>query len=167
MTVTPVRHTGWALLTLAVAACGAEDAAGPEATTLSLEEVACYGSMEGEGTAFTSISGVAFTDSTILVLESQPPRVAVLGLDGTWQRDVGRAGDGPGELVGPDQIGIVGDTLWVGDLRGRRLETYGPSGTPVASHRWTTPSFPTAWPPCAIPYGMVCYTTQREMDDPS
>lgn len=73
--------------------------------------------MEGQGTAFTSISGVAFIDSTILVLESQPPRVAVLDLDGTWRRNIGRAGDGPGELRGPDQIGIVDETIWVGDLR--------------------------------------------------
>jgi hypothetical protein len=139
MTITPARHAAWTLLTLAVIACGAEDAAEPDTAALRLEEVSRFGSMEGEGTAFTSISGVALTDSTILVLESQPPRVAVLGFDGTWQRDIGRAGDGPGELVGPDQIGIVGDTLWVGDLRGRRVELYGPTGTSVASYRWTIP----------------------------
>lgn len=127
-------------LALLAAACTADQSPENGAIDLRLEEIARYGTLDGEGTAFSSISGVAPTDSTVFVLEVDPARVAVLTPDGAWLRDIGRPGEGPGELRGPSEIEMVGDTIWVGDPRGRRLEKFGQDGTPLASYRWSVPA---------------------------
>lgn len=122
------------------AACGAGERPPGDAIDLRLEEITRYGTVDGVGTAFSSISGVALMDSTILVLEADPARVAVLDPDGGWLRDLGRPGEGPGELRGPSDIGVAGDTIWVGDPGGRRLEAFGRDGASVASYRWSIPA---------------------------
>jgi hypothetical protein len=122
---------------LVVTACGVGERQGDVPGYLPVEEIARYGSVHDDGASFTSISGVAVGDSAIFVLETEPPRVAVLGHDGAWLRDMGRAGEGPGELVGPTWISLIGDTVWVRDPAGRRLEAFAKDGRPVASYRWT------------------------------
>ena len=75
--------------------------------TFSLEEVARFGSVDAGGSALTSVTSIALTDSTLLVLESEPPRVAVFNRNGEWLRDIGRQGDGPGELQFPTHLGVA------------------------------------------------------------
>ena len=85
------------------------------------------GSVDAEGASLTSVAAIEPEDSLVLVLESDPPRVAVFGRGGKWLRDIGRAGDGPGELRRPTHLGRLGDTIWVGDPAGGRLELFGPT----------------------------------------
>lgn len=130
------RFAGAAVLLIVAAGC---DGPADTATTvpeLSLEEVARYGSLDGAGTALSSVRDVAPLDSAVLVLEDRPPRVAVFGLDGAWLRDIGRAGEGPGELRCPTRLGTLRDVVWVSDPCGRRLEVFDWDGTPVRSYRW-------------------------------
>lgn len=122
-----------------ITGCDAAGGSQNEAASWRLEEVARFGSLEGDGSALTRVAAVARTDSTVLVLESSPPRVAVFDHESRWLRDVGRAGDGPGELFYPVEIGTKDGNVWVGGGQGMRLEIFGPGGAPLASHRWSIP----------------------------
>ena len=104
-----------------------------------LQELDRFGSLGDEGSALSEVADVAVTDSTILVLESSPPRVAVFNREGEWIRDLGRSGEGPGEFRYPEEVGTSGGNVWVGDLHGLRLEVLSPAGASVASHRWDIP----------------------------
>ena len=55
-------------------------------------------------------------------------------------RDIGRAGDGPGEFRRPSALGFRGDSLWVADPLGGRLEVFHTDGTHVESLRWGVPA---------------------------
>lgn len=48
-------------------------------------------------------------DGTILVLDAQVPVVRAYAPDGTFLRDIGRDGNGPGEYDGPDGLAILPD----------------------------------------------------------
>jgi len=52
------------------------------------------------------------------------PEVLVLDSTGAFLRTIGRAGSGPGEFVSPTGLGWWGDTLWVGDARGARIQLF-------------------------------------------
>ena len=127
------------LLPLLVWACGDVGDGAKRAPSLHLEELQRYGSVDDHGSALTDVAAVLPSDSAVLILESDQPRVAVFSFDGTWQRDVGRAGDGPGEFRGPSYLAQVDGDLWVGDPRGARLERFGPDLNPMASYRWDIP----------------------------
>ena len=60
----------------------------------------------------------------ILVTQWMVPEVLVLDSTGAFVRTVGRAGNGPGEFLGPSALGWWGDTLWVGDSRGARIQLF-------------------------------------------
>ncbi|MEQ9568591.1 MAG: 6-bladed beta-propeller [Longimicrobiales bacterium] len=127
----------WIIFGLAAStACQAPDAHRSDPPGLALEEISRLGTMDGAGSALTSVSGVALTDSTVLVLEASPARVAVFSRDGAWLRDFGRQGEGPGEFRRPTRLGIVGGEVWVGDPAGRRLELFLADGSPLRSFRW-------------------------------
>lgn len=136
----PVRAVLVASFALgAFVGCAGAERDDPEPEPWHLEEVGRLGSLEDEGPALSQVAGLALTDSTVLVLESAPPRVAVFDDDGRWLRDIGGPGDGPGEFRAPLEIGVLNGDLWVGDLNGARLETFTSAGVPLASHRWSIP----------------------------
>src|SRR5690606_39813363 len=83
---------------LAVVGCSESEDLGDIVPDLHLEEIARFGSLDGEGSALSEVAGIAVTDSTVLILESRPPRIAVFDHDGEWLRDLGRSGDGPCEF---------------------------------------------------------------------
>ena len=120
--------------------CGAETPSTRDRTVFALEEVARFGSRSGDGSGLTSVASLATTESEVFVLESQPARVAVFSRDGRWLRDVGRAGEGPGELRRPTAIGLREGLLWVGDPRGGRVEFFTLQGDPSRSLRWSLPA---------------------------
>lgn len=122
-----------------VGGCVAPDHVGRGHPVFELEEVSRLGTLEGDGSALSSVSGIAATDSTILVLEAAPPRVAVFRPSGEWISDFGRSGDGPGELRRPGEIGLVGGEVWIGDAGGRRLEVFRMDGGSIRSYRWELP----------------------------
>jgi hypothetical protein len=78
---------------------------------------------------FTRITG-AFQLSTgqLVVADARLRAVRVFGPDGAFQRDLGRAGAGPGEFMGVALLPPVGDTILVWDGRQKRLSRYLPDG---------------------------------------
>ncbi len=63
-------------------------------------------------------------DGTVYVLDANQANVLVFDPDGTFQRLIGRRGEGPGELLAPWRAGVIGDTLWVVDLRRPQINLY-------------------------------------------
>lgn len=63
-------------------------------------------------------------DGSMFVLDARTEGVLAFGPDGTFRRRIGRRGEGPGELLSPWRLGLLGrDTLWVADTR-RRVNLY-------------------------------------------
>jgi hypothetical protein len=130
-----------ALMTAVVltGACAGSDGSAPTTALLRFDEVARYGGADALGASLTSVQDVAVLGDELLVLESSPQRIGVFGLDGSWRRDIGRAGAGPGEFRGPRSLGVTGDLIWVGDAGGGALEVFDLQGAHVQSYRWDVP----------------------------
>lgn len=63
-------------------------------------------------------------DGSMFLLDSRTEGVLAFGPDGALRRRIGRRGEGPGELLSPWRLGLLGrDTLWVADTR-RRANLY-------------------------------------------
>ena len=63
-------------------------------------------------------------DGSIYMLDARTEGVLAFGPDGAFRRRIGRRGEGPGELLSPWRLGMLGrDTLWVADAR-RRVNLY-------------------------------------------
>ena len=64
-------------------------------------------------------------DGSVFLLDAQTDGVLVFGPDGVFRRQIGRWGEGPGELLSPWRLGLLGpDTLWVVDARRSRVNLY-------------------------------------------
>ncbi|WP_419167784.1 6-bladed beta-propeller [Candidatus Palauibacter sp.] len=83
-------------------------------------------------------------DGSVFLLDAQTDGVLAFGPDGVFRRQIGRRGEGPGELLSPWRLGLLGrDTLWVTDARrssvhlydvstGTSLEDFGSAGWEAA-----------------------------------
>lgn len=75
----------------------------------------------------------------IYVLDIIAQVVRVFGPDGSFAHEVGRPGEGPGELAQPFDLSIgPGDTLWVADQGTGRYSLFAPDGTFVRALRRPT-----------------------------
>lgn len=103
-------------------------------TPRHLELDFAIGEMEGEEAyMFGDIVAIRpLTDGSVLVLDRQPPVVRHYDADGMHLRDIGGAGEGPGEFLGPADLAVLADGgVTVLDLRGRRIAWFHPDGTPA------------------------------------
>lgn len=86
------------------------------------------GSADAGGAAeysFEYVSDVErLPDSRVVVVDNRGARVAVFDSAGRWQRDLGRAGGGPGEYRTPLSLHWRGDTLLVWDMVQRRFAAW-------------------------------------------
>lgn len=99
----PGPALGWSMDTVAVIG----EAMGPDAYH--------FAAPDPEDLAGTPDGGVVVTDR-------QASRVLEYGPSGVHQATYGRQGEGPGELRSPTGVAVAGtDTVWVNDLRNRRL----------------------------------------------
>ena len=84
-------------------------------------------------------------DGSVFLIDARTDGILAFNPDGTFRRKIGRRGDGPGELLVPWRLGLLGqDTLWVVDGRrsrvnlfdastGASLADFGPATWDVAS----------------------------------
>jgi hypothetical protein len=81
--------------------------------------------------AFGIVAGVAFDASdNLYVLDRQSVRVLVYDRTGRFIRQIGKQGQGPGELMAPLQLTVGGDgTVIVSDLGRRGYSLFRPDGT--------------------------------------
>lgn len=148
------RHLLFLLLALPASACAGGDAApeGPQMTRsmrgdtvvvrtesgsvwggeVALAPEVSIGELEGDlEYLFGSIRSLAVAaDGTIYVVDGQVPDLRAFGSDGTYLRTLGRPGEGPGEIKGPDGgLAILSDgRILVRDPGNARIQVYAPSG---------------------------------------
>ena len=86
-------------------------------TPWRLDEVLRIGSPESAD-LIMSINDLAVgPDSALYVAQAMVPAIKVFSLDGELLRQIGRAGQGPGDISrAASGVGWIGDTLWIADL---------------------------------------------------
>lgn len=108
------------------------DAQGPPAWRLIEEQ-----RWSGDSHLFTRLSAILPTsDGSILVPEVRERRVRAFAADGSFERSIGRDGQGPGEFVRLNSSGLLGDTLWVADLNLRRTSLFLKNGELLSTLPW-------------------------------
>ncbi|HEY0037441.1 MAG TPA: 6-bladed beta-propeller [Longimicrobium sp.] len=117
-------------------------------------QVYAVGAAEGaDHEIFGEIAGVAFDASdNLYVLDRPNARVMVYGPNGRFLRQIGRKGQGPGELAVPMQLAITGDgTVVVMDLARPAYSLFRPDGTFIRNVAveglMPAPNSPMAWHP--------------------
>jgi len=109
-------------------------------------QVFAVGKAEGaDHEMFGIVAGVAFDAAeNLYILDRQNPRVLVYDRAGRFVRQIGKRGQGPGELMVPLQVVVAADgTLVVADLGRAAYSLFRPDGTfirNVQMDEWT-PSF--------------------------
>ena len=94
---------------------------------------------------FGEIAGIYATDDEIYVIDGQKPAVRVYDFEGRHLRDLGGAGEGPGEYRRPTYVtGTEDGTIHVMSRRNQRLNLYGPE--PGAVDSWPL----SRWIQCCI-----------------
>jgi 6-bladed beta-propeller protein len=72
---------------------------------------------------------VTLRDGRIIIADADSRDVRVFGADGAYERTIGERGDGPGEFANLSNIaGVSGDTLFLWDLRTRRVTAFSTEG---------------------------------------
>jgi hypothetical protein len=90
-------------------------------------------------------SGRILPDNDIVVLVRGHLQLRIYDADGTWLRNISRAGDGPGEMRLPGTLIVATDTLFIADMRLSRVSAFTTAG-----------EFLTSWPmPVADPGGRI------------
>lgn len=80
----------------------------------------------GDPVEFAWVRGLRVWGNEVVVLE--PRRVVRLSRAGEFLGEIGREGAGPGEFLDAVTLGVWRDTLWVSDLRLRRLTFFSAPG---------------------------------------
>ncbi len=76
-----------------------------------------------------SVGGIAATADRIFVIDQQVPALRVYDHGGTYLRDLGGPGQGPGEFERPSSVAVAADgRVFLRDDRARRISVYGGDG---------------------------------------
>jgi len=97
---------------------------------LVAQETLRIGSVDDPASSLTSFHALEEgPDGGIYTIHAQESLIRVHAPDGTPVRAIGGPGEGPGEFGTPVAMGFRGDTLWVWDIRMRRVSYFGLDGS--------------------------------------
>lgn len=119
-----------ALGTVAVLLIGCSEAqqGGRDDLAWSLDSLVAIGA-PGQSVEFERVSSVLRgPGGEILVADAKAKRILEFDSSGTWRREIGRQGAGPGEFGIPSSIGFLGDTLAVLDNGNGRIGFFTAAG---------------------------------------
>lgn len=131
-------------------ALGAAPVSGPvsgQVPEWTLERGVTIGSVDDPVYGLSRVGGVLADADRVFVLQPQDGKVRVFSRAGEFVRDLGRRGEGPGELMRPNRMGWHGSRLWVTEAMSGRLTFFdvatGEAETiqyranvPGSLHRW-------------------------------
>ena len=124
-------------LVLLHAGCSEMDAGitrADELPHIQVEEVFRIGSVDDPDVGFSSIGGVTVDgDESAFVFDRRDVTIRVYDSDGALRTKFGGPGEGPGEFRTPAALGFRADTLWVVDIRLRRISLFSRTGGFVRS----------------------------------
>lgn len=134
------------LLLLFLVGCAAGGEGGALPTWGAELELTLGGAEEGP-TSFSDIRALDVdADGTMYVLEAQEQALRVFGPDGTFLRQVGRKGSGPGEYEQANGVALApGGEVWVYSPATRRLEVFDTAGAVRGSHHIPATSYGWLW----------------------
>jgi hypothetical protein len=96
--------------------------------TIQLIEQARLDGMAADLVRISPIGGMTITsDNGLALTQLENHQVLFINADGKVSGAFGRRGAGPGEFTGIFTMGVLGDTVWVGDNRLRRATLIGPN----------------------------------------
>ena len=99
-----------------------------------VEEVRITDSQLPKNVLFENPRGLAVAaNGNVYVTDIAANHIKVFSPDGKFLRTIGQAGQGPGDLGGPESIEIVGDLIIVREAMNRRISVVKPDGTFVKS----------------------------------
>jgi hypothetical protein len=127
------RFVAAAVVASALAACSGDpppsrEGEGLPEWTLAAEPAVRIGGGDGEGSLHQVTGAVRLADGRIAVANAGSRSLRVHDARGRLVREVGREGDGPGELRFPAWLGARGDTLLVWDPIARRMSRFHADG---------------------------------------
>jgi hypothetical protein len=132
-TFASMKSTGFVAGAMALGACGADPATSESLLHRQLVEEIRIGNEADRDFQFTAVSQVAVYDAFVFVRQRGEQEIRVFGFDGRHRRNIGRRGSGPGEFVGLEVIGVLGDTLWAIDGDVRRITLFRLDGSVIAT----------------------------------
>jgi hypothetical protein len=106
--------------------------AGDRPLNANFETVFSVGSIDGEEwETFGEIRGLAFdADGNLFIFDGQSSRFVMVDREGNFIREVGQAGEGPGELRMPMSFTSLRDgSIVVSDMGHRAYSLFGPDGS--------------------------------------
>lgn len=111
-----------------------DDASIDELPRSTVREELRIGDAHDPDIGFTRIAAVAVdADGNTYVAESGENHVRVYDPAGQRIQVIGRQGEGPGEFQSVMYMGVIGDTLWVGDLGNHRVTLFSREGRVIAT----------------------------------
>lgn len=125
----PERHVAALSLIAAIVLLGACDPSTTEITEVARwalgEELVRIGSLEDSVYALVPVGDLDIgPDGDVYVAQSQAHLVRVFDAEGTFVRDWGQEGEGPGEFKRLGRLGFLGDSLWVADSGSGRINFF-------------------------------------------
>ena len=120
-------------VSIVVAACGSErETSEVDTPSWTFVEVWRKDGAADPDVPLTRITALAVRENGELLLTDVALKAALhLNADGSLRQTIGRAGDGPGEFSSPQGVGLIGDSIWVGDPFAGRIEVFGVRGEPL------------------------------------
>jgi hypothetical protein len=109
-----------------------------EAKRWTVEEDLRIGGREGDPDYLFGDVGPMAVDSRgrIFVFDNHASQIKVYSPNGSFERSIGRPGDGPGEFRGADALWVgPADTILVSSLRAQRFDRFAPDGSNAGTFR--------------------------------
>ncbi len=132
--------------------CGSPANAQESSWRLVLEQR--IGSLDGEATALSRVSGLAVgSDLTTFVAQVQENRIRVFDANGRPLRTIGRGGEGPGEFRMIVGVEVRGDTLLASDQALLRVSRFHTDGRHISTSPFVAPRLGDQFNAAAPPLG--------------